>query len=187
MKIRTKLLSILCAVAMLVAMGAVASPLPGVSAEAGYTQNFEDLPALGAHYARKDTAVDLSVEQAFSGSASAKFTIKDYTSSAKNTRVVYADATGPVLFAVGSEYTATMKVYAATSFDAKIRVITDANIEEFDTSTGSRAGEEPVSLVGGLTIGTVLTLLVIPVVYTMFDNKAEKRKQKKLAKLKKAE
>ena len=43
-----------------------------------------------------------------------------------------------------------------------------------------------VALVGGLTIGTVLTLLVIPVVYTMFDDKAQKRKQKKLAKLKKS-
>ncbi len=45
---------------------------------------------------------------------------------------------------------------------------------------GSSGGEmmQPlaVSLVGGLTIGTVLTLLVIPVVYTIFDDK--KRKQK---------
>jgi HAE1 family hydrophobic/amphiphilic exporter-1 len=44
-----------------------------------------------------------------------------------------------------------------------------------------------VALVGGLTIGTVLTLLVIPVVYTMFDDKAQKRKQKKLAKIQKSE
>ena len=36
-----------------------------------------------------------------------------------------------------------------------------------------------VSLVGGLTIGTVLTLLVIPVVYTIFDDKSQKRKLKK--------
>ncbi len=39
-----------------------------------------------------------------------------------------------------------------------------------------------ISLVGGLTIGTVLTLLVIPVVYTIFDDKAIKRKMKKAKK-----
>jgi HAE1 family hydrophobic/amphiphilic exporter-1 len=33
-----------------------------------------------------------------------------------------------------------------------------------------------VSLVGGLTVGTVLTLLVIPVVYTIFDDKAQKHR-----------
>lgn len=36
-----------------------------------------------------------------------------------------------------------------------------------------------VSLVGGLTVGTVLTLLVIPVVYTIFDDKVNSRKLKK--------
>ena len=36
-----------------------------------------------------------------------------------------------------------------------------------------------ISLVGGLTVGTVLTLFVIPVVYTIFDDKAVKRKMKK--------
>lgn len=40
-----------------------------------------------------------------------------------------------------------------------------------------------VSLTGGLTIGTVLTLFVIPVVYTIFDDKALKRKAKKEAKI----
>ena len=36
-----------------------------------------------------------------------------------------------------------------------------------------------VSLVGGLTVGTVLTLLVIPVVYTIFDDKIKKHRDKK--------
>ena len=36
-----------------------------------------------------------------------------------------------------------------------------------------------ISLTGGLTVGTVLTLFVIPVVYTMFEDKAQKRKLKK--------
>lgn len=36
-----------------------------------------------------------------------------------------------------------------------------------------------VSLVGGLTVGTVLTLFVIPVVYAIFDDKIIKRRQKK--------
>ncbi len=36
-----------------------------------------------------------------------------------------------------------------------------------------------VSLVGGLTVGTILTLLVIPTVYTIFDDKSIKRKMKK--------
>ena len=39
-----------------------------------------------------------------------------------------------------------------------------------------------VSLMGGLTVGTVLTLFVIPVVYTIFDDRANKRKAKKEAK-----
>lgn len=55
---------------------------------------------------------------------------------------------------------------------------------------GSSGGEmmQPlaVSLVGGLAIGTVLTLLVIPVVYTMFDDKIQKRKRKKELKRKTA-
>ena len=37
-------------------------------------------------------------------------------------------------------------------------------------------------LVGGLTVGTFLTLLVIPVVYTIFDDRSEKAKQKRAAK-----
>lgn len=41
-----------------------------------------------------------------------------------------------------------------------------------------------ISLVGGLTVGTVLTLYVIPVVYTLFDEKIEKRKAKKASKSK---
>ncbi len=36
-----------------------------------------------------------------------------------------------------------------------------------------------VSLTGGLTVGTVLTLFVIPVVYTIFDDKLKKFKEKK--------
>ena len=36
-----------------------------------------------------------------------------------------------------------------------------------------------VVLVGGLTVGTVLTLFVIPVVYSIFDDRAIKRKMKK--------
>ncbi len=36
-----------------------------------------------------------------------------------------------------------------------------------------------VSLVGGLTVGTVLTLLVIPVVYTLFVDKIKKHRDKK--------
>lgn len=36
-----------------------------------------------------------------------------------------------------------------------------------------------VSLVGGLTVGTLLTLLVIPVVYTLFDDFSVRRKAKK--------
>lgn len=46
------------------------------------------------------------------------------------------------------------------------------------TSGGEMMQPLAVSLVGGLTIGTVLTLLVIPVVYTIFDDKVKKRKQK---------
>lgn len=38
-----------------------------------------------------------------------------------------------------------------------------------------------VSLLGGLAVGTVLTLFVIPVVYTIFDDKMLKRKAKKEA------
>lgn len=45
-----------------------------------------------------------------------------------------------------------------------------------------------VVLLGGLTVGTVLTLYVIPVVYTIFDDKGIKRRNKKMKKaLKKAE
>ncbi len=45
-----------------------------------------------------------------------------------------------------------------------------------------------VVLLGGLAVGTVLTLYVIPVVYTIFDDKGIKRKNKKMKKaLKKAE
>jgi len=40
-----------------------------------------------------------------------------------------------------------------------------------------------VSLAGGLTVGTALTLFVIPVVYSMFDDKIAKRKAKKAQKL----
>lgn len=36
-----------------------------------------------------------------------------------------------------------------------------------------------VSLVGGLTVGTILTLFVIPVVYTIFEDLASKRRTKK--------
>ena len=43
-----------------------------------------------------------------------------------------------------------------------------------------------VVLVGGLTVGTFLTLLVIPVVYSIFDDGSIKRKNKKVAKLNKA-
>ena len=39
-----------------------------------------------------------------------------------------------------------------------------------------------VVLLGGLFVGTLLTLFVIPVVYKIFDRKAEKRMQKKAAK-----
>lgn len=39
-----------------------------------------------------------------------------------------------------------------------------------------------VSLLGGLAVGTVLTLFVIPVVYTIFDDKIKKHKAKKAAK-----
>ena len=39
-----------------------------------------------------------------------------------------------------------------------------------------------VVLVGGLTVGTFLTLLVIPVVYSIFDDKRIKRLNKKAAK-----
>jgi len=44
-----------------------------------------------------------------------------------------------------------------------------------------------VSLTGGLTIGTVLTLFVIPVVYTIFDDLSKKRRLKKEAKREKAD
>jgi len=37
-------------------------------------------------------------------------------------------------------------------------------------------------LVGGLTVGTFLTLLVIPVVYTIFDDRSKKAKEKRAAK-----
>lgn len=40
-----------------------------------------------------------------------------------------------------------------------------------------------VSLTGGLTVGTVLTLFVIPVVYAIFDDRIIKRKAKKAQKL----
>lgn len=40
-----------------------------------------------------------------------------------------------------------------------------------------------VVLVGGLTVGTFLTLLVIPAVYVIFDDKLKKRKAKKEAKI----
>ncbi len=39
-----------------------------------------------------------------------------------------------------------------------------------------------VSLLGGLAVGTLLTLFVIPVVYTIFDDKIKKHKAKKAAK-----
>jgi HAE1 family hydrophobic/amphiphilic exporter-1 len=39
-----------------------------------------------------------------------------------------------------------------------------------------------VVLVGGLTVGTFLTLLVIPVVYSIFDDFQIKRMEKKLYK-----
>jgi len=39
-----------------------------------------------------------------------------------------------------------------------------------------------VSLVGGLTVGTILTLFVIPVVYSIFDDRIIKRKEKRHSK-----
>lgn len=39
-----------------------------------------------------------------------------------------------------------------------------------------------IVLLGGLAIGTLLTLYVIPVIYTIFDNRAEKKKAKKMRK-----
>ncbi len=139
-----KFLSILCTVAMLVAMGAVAAPVTTVSAATTTTQGFE--PSLGYHYGSN---IGLSSEQANSGNYSAKFTITGYTSTAPNPRVTYAGAGGPALFTVGSTYTATMRVYAVKAFDAKVRVVTDANVENFDIATGSRAYETKVSLPAG--------------------------------------
>ena len=39
-----------------------------------------------------------------------------------------------------------------------------------------------VALVGGLTVGTFLTLYVIPVIYSIVDEKLEKRAKKKALK-----
>ena len=56
----------------------------------------------------------------------------------------------------------------------------------FATSNGD-AMMKPLAvvLVGGLTVGTFLTLLVIPAVYSIMDDgkiKREKKKEKRLAK-----
>ena len=117
-----KFLSILCTVAMLVAMGAIAAPVTTVSAATTTTQGFE--PSIGYHHGN----AEISADYAHSGNYAAKLTITGSTNNNTCNRVTYADANGPVEFTPGKTYHVSMWVYSTYDIPSKLVLVSDPDL-----------------------------------------------------------